>query len=102
MKNRMRKRKSNSTRPDSSLRDIVLEAILALGKPVGSKEILAYIRGREYPGLNGKTPRASIQAAVWKDLKFRKSDSPFRMLGPGRKSRKFWLSASAARALHRP
>jgi|SRR5579859_3965188 len=85
-----------------SLRDIVLEALLALGKPVGSREILAYIRKSGYPVLKGKTPRASIQAAVWKDLQARKSQSPFRMLGSGRNTRKFWLSDAAVKGARGP
>jgi len=83
------------TKETTSLRDIVLEALVALGEPVGSKEILAYIRRCGYPILNGRTPRASIQAAVWKDIRERKSASCFRMLGPGRNKRKFWLSEAA-------
>jgi hypothetical protein len=87
---------------NKSLRDVVLEALLALGEPVGSREILAYIRKRGYPGLKGKTPRASIQAAVWKDLQVRKSRSPFRMLGRGRNTRKFWLSDAAVKGSRGP
>ncbi len=87
---------------NKSLRDVVLEALVALGEPVGSKEILAYIRKRGYPVLKGKTPRASIQAAVWKDLQARKSHSPFRMLGRGRNTRKFCLSDAAGKGSRGP
>lgn len=83
-----------TTTPRKPLREIVLEALIAIGQPAGTKEILAYIRKRRFPILQGKTPRASIQAAVWKDIAERSTKSAFRMLGPGRKTRKFWLSES--------
>jgi len=83
----------------AALREVVLEALVSLGHPVGSKEILAYIRQHGYQILNGRTPRASIQAAVWKDIQQRKSASRFRMLGSGRNNRKFWLSETARKQL---
>ncbi len=82
-----------------SLRYLVLEAICALGKPVGSKDILRYLR-RRYDVLRGKTPRNSIQAAVWMDIHTRKSKSPFKMVGgPGRNQWKYWLNNDLVREM---
>ena len=90
----MKRKTRFSTTPRKPLREIVLEALIAIGRPAGTKEILAYIRKRGFPILQGKTPRASIQAAVWKDIAESSTKSAFKMLGTGRKTRKFWLSES--------
>jgi hypothetical protein len=81
-----------------SLRSFVLDALVALGEPAGSRDILGYFQSLGYPTLAGKTPRASIQAAVWKDIKANGPRSPFKMLGHGRVHRKFWLSEATIEA----
>ncbi len=73
------------------IRDIAKAAILEVGKPIGTKEMVDYARRNNLRLLKGKTPRNSLQAAVWKDIKKHGRKSPFIMLGHGRNTRKFSL-----------
>lgn len=70
---------------------IVREAILDARHPLSSKEILEYAR-KKYSGFfQGRTPRRSIQAAVWKSIHLNGA-STFKMLGTGRIWRRYWLT----------
>lgn len=60
--------------------------------------MVAYARRHRLLNLfKGKTPRRSIQAAVWKDIHGRR-DSPFVMVGPGRVTRRYWAKREVLRS----
>jgi hypothetical protein len=69
---------------------VAREAILEARRPLSSKEILEYARKRYSGFFTGRTPRRSIQAAVWKSIHL-KGARTFKMVGPGRLRRRYWL-----------
>jgi hypothetical protein len=75
-----------------TVRDVAIAAIKEAGKPIGTKEILEFAQrnGFRYM-LKGKTPRQSIQAIIWRDINARDKESPFLMIGAGRRNRKYYL-----------
>jgi hypothetical protein len=74
--------------------DIARAAILKARRPISSREILEFAINSKLPVFAGKTPRHSIQAAIWKHIRKHK-DSPFVMVGSGRVHRKYWLKKTA-------
>jgi restriction system protein len=62
-----------------------------VGKPLHSYEIVEYALKRGWVVSSGKTPHHTLQVAIWSDIKKNGSKSRFRMIGKGKKKRKFWL-----------
>jgi len=75
---------------NSKIADVALEAILEARRPLSSREIFEYALKRHRGLFKGRTPRRSIQAAVWKSIHLHDS-TPFKMLGEGRVNRRYWV-----------
>lgn len=75
-----------------SVREVAAAAIRDAGRPLGSKEILEFARRNGYAYmLKGETPHHSIQGILWRDINQKAAQSPFVMVGTGRRSRKYYL-----------
>ncbi len=72
--------------------DVAIAAIRAAKKPIGSREIVEYAQQHGMMGIfAGKTPRNSIQSAIWKSINTLKGPTPFVMYGTRRNQRKYGL-----------
>jgi restriction system protein len=78
-----------------TFKDAAVRVLRTVGKPMHSTEIVEYALKKGWVVSTGKTPHHTLQVAIWSDIKKNGSKSRFRMVGKGKKHRRFWLHKSA-------
>ena len=73
------------------LLDAAEKALRAVRRPMHSKEIINFAVEQGWISPRGATPDHTLQALLWGDINKRGSKSRFRMVGEGRRHRRYWL-----------
>lgn len=74
-----------------TFKDAAERVLRTVGKPMHSREIVEYALKMRWVVSKGKTPHHTLQAVIWSDIEKKRAKSTFRMVGQGRRQRKFWL-----------